>query len=159
MEKYTTEATLTADGTVVLSGLPFHPGDALTITVVRQSDDSQPFFAADGPRNWQNANPQYWIKVACDRITENFHPEKIILFGSHARGNASNYSDIDLLVVFKEINSKQDQAIAIRKLLSDFPLSKDIVVTTVAEIEKYGHLVGSVLRPALKEGKVLYERL
>jgi hypothetical protein len=38
------------------------------------------------------------------------------------------------------------------------PVAKDVVVTTPAEIEEYGHLVGLVFRPALREGKVIYER-
>lgn len=40
-----------------------------------------------------------------------------------------------------------------RRALSDLPVAKDIVVTTPAEIDRRGHLVGSVLRPALREGK------
>ncbi|MFZ4640978.1 MAG: hypothetical protein ACOYMP_11340 [Nodosilinea sp.] len=48
--------------------------------------------------------------------------------------------------------------ISIRRILADLPMAKDIVVTTPAEIEDYGDLVSRVLRHALREGKVLYER-
>lgn len=99
-----------------------------------------------------------WIRVATERIVERFQPEKIILFGSQARGDATQHSDVDLLVVFQEISNSHEQAVAIRRALSDLPISKDIVVTTQRDIAKYGHLVGTVLRPALKEGRVLYER-
>jgi uncharacterized protein len=98
------------------------------------------------------------IKVATERIVERFQPEKIILFGSQARGDATQHSDVDLLIVFKEVSNNHEQAVAIRRILSDLSISKDIVVTTQRDIDKYGHLVGTVLRPALKEGRVLYER-
>ncbi len=106
----------------------------------------------------KDASPAHWIGVATDRIIESFQPEKIILFGSQARGDASAHSDIDLLVIFQEIGSHHQQAVAIRRILSDFPIANDIVVTTTQEVNEYGHLVGTVLRPALKEGKILYER-
>ena len=49
-------------------------------------------------------------------------------------------------------------AVAIRRALADLPVCKDIVVTTPEEITRRGDLIGTVLRPALREGKVLYER-
>lgn len=99
-----------------------------------------------------------WLQVMTDRIVEQFDPLKIILFGSHARGEATADSDIDLLVVFAELAHKRETTIAIRSILADLPVAKDIVVTTPAEIEEYGDLVGPILRPALREGKVIYER-
>lgn len=99
-----------------------------------------------------------WIKTMVDRTVEGFHPIQIILFGSYARGEATAHSDIDLLVVFPELSSKREMTISIRGILADLPVAKDIVVTTPAEIEEYGDLVGRVLRPALREGKVLYEQ-
>jgi len=106
--------------------------------------------------NSATLNP--WINVMRDRIVEHFQPLQIILFGSHARGEATAHSDIDLLVVFPELSSKREMAISIRGVLADLPVAKDIVVTTPAEIEEYGDLVGRVLRPALREGQVLYEQ-
>lgn len=93
-----------------------------------------------------------------DRIARDFHPLRIILFGSHARGDATADSDIDLLVVLPEAPNKRQAAIEIRRALRDLPVSKDIVVTTPDEIARRGDLIGSVLRPALRERKVLYER-
>lgn len=92
------------------------------------------------------------------RIRERFAPEKIILFGSHARGTAGRDSDVDLLVVFRHVDDKRGRAVDIRRALSDLPISKDIIVSTLRELADRGDLVGSVLRPALREGKVLYER-
>jgi uncharacterized protein len=98
------------------------------------------------------------IKVMAERIVRDYDPVKIILFGSHARGEAGPESDIDLLVVLPEVASKRQAAVAIRRLLTDLPMPQDIVVTIPEEIARRGDLVGTVLRPALREGKVLYER-
>jgi len=62
------------------------------------------------------------------------------------------------IVVFPELSNKREMTVSIRRVLADLPVAKDIVVTTPTEIEEYGDLVGSVLCPALKEGKVLYEQ-
>ena len=102
--------------------------------------------------------PDDCIKVMAERIVRDYDPVKIILFGSHARGEAGPQSDIDLLVVLPEVANKRQAAVAIRRLLTDLPMPKDIVVTTPEEIARRGELVGTVLRPALREGKVLYER-
>jgi predicted nucleotidyltransferase len=93
-----------------------------------------------------------------ERIVRDYDPAKIILFGSHARGEAGLESDIDLLVVLPEVANKRQAAVAIRRILRDLPVPKDIVVTTPEEIARRGDLVGTVLRPALRERKVLYER-
>jgi predicted nucleotidyltransferase len=98
------------------------------------------------------------IAVMTERIVEGFRPIRVILFGSRARDEASRDSDVDLLVVLPRSENKREDALAMRRALADIPVGKDIVVTTPAEIERRGDLVGSVLRPALREGKVLYER-
>ena len=91
-------------------------------------------------------------------IVERFRPEKVILFGSHARGEAGPDSDVDLLVVMQVEGSKREQSVEIRCALSGIRAPKDIVVATPDEFESYRGVVGTVIRPALREGKVLYER-
>ena len=100
-----------------------------------------------------------FISTMVDRIVGAFQPSRIILFGSHARGTATEWSDVDLLVVLPNVSDKRDTAIEIRRVLGDLPVCKDIVVATPEEVARRGHLVGTVLRSALREGKVLYERL
>ena len=92
------------------------------------------------------------------RIIARFDPLRIILFGSHARGEAGPLSDVDLLVVFPDPTDKRRAAVEIMRSLGDLSVSKDVVVTTPEEIARRGDLVGTVQRPALREGKVLYER-
>ena len=98
-----------------------------------------------------------YIPVMVERIVERFHPLQVILFGSFARGDDRHDSDIDLLVVFPEIANKFDAAVDVRGAVDDLPVAKDIVVTTPEEISRRGDMPGGVLRPALREGKVLYQ--
>lgn len=98
------------------------------------------------------------IRDATERIVEAFDPERVILFGSRARGEERVHSDVDLLVVLPRLENKREAAVAIRRMLSDLPMAKDIVLTTPEEIKRRGDLVGTVLRPALREGKVLYQK-
>ncbi|MBI3980241.1 MAG: nucleotidyltransferase domain-containing protein [Chloroflexi bacterium] len=92
------------------------------------------------------------------RIVERFRPERIILFGSHARGTARPDSDVDLLVVLAGNGSKRKAATEMYRLLAGLGIPKDIVVATPEELERYRNIVGTIIRPALREGKVLYER-
>jgi uncharacterized protein len=92
------------------------------------------------------------------RIVRQFAPLRIILFGSWARGQARADSDLDLLVVLPQAENKRRAAVQILRALNGLPISKDVIVTTPEEIAARGSSVGHVLRPALREGKVLYER-
>jgi len=105
----------------------------------------------------QTAQPPYLNEVI-DRIARKFNPVRIILFGSWARGEAREDSDLDLLVVLPKVEHKRKAAIEILRSLNGLPISKDVVVTTPEEIKARGHVVGDILRPALQEGKIVYER-
>lgn len=93
-----------------------------------------------------------------ERIVTRFQPLRIVLFGSHARDTASKWSDVDLLVILPNNSDKRGTAIEIRRALGDLPVCKDIVVATPEEVDRRGNMVGTLLRSALREGKVLYER-
>jgi predicted nucleotidyltransferase len=101
-----------------------------------------------------------WLPQAVERIVEGFHPLKVILFGSLARGEAGYDSDVDLLVVFEHVawENKRELAVDIRRAIAGVPIPADVIVTGVDEIDRRGHIVGTVLRPASREGTVVYER-
>ncbi|HEX9942875.1 MAG TPA: nucleotidyltransferase domain-containing protein [Thermoanaerobaculia bacterium] len=92
------------------------------------------------------------------RIVSRFHPEKIILFGSHARGDAGPDSDVDLLIVMPFFGSKREKQLEIRLALRGIRIPKDIVVTTPEEFLWRKEVPGTIERPAAREGRVLYAR-
>ena len=93
-----------------------------------------------------------------DRVTNRFDPEKIILFGSYARGNATEQSDVDLLIVATTNLPKRDRVSAIRRLLADFPVAFDVYLRTPEEFERWRSVVNHVVYFADKYGRVVYER-
>ncbi|MGD0090213.1 MAG: nucleotidyltransferase domain-containing protein [Planctomycetota bacterium] len=92
------------------------------------------------------------------RIVREFHPDKIILFGSQARGTAGPDSDVDLLVVMSVEGSKFEKSIQIGLALNTFRIPLDIVVRTPQDLERRWWIPGTIERPALLEGKVLYHK-
>lgn len=98
------------------------------------------------------------IREMVRRLVERFHPEKVILFGSHARGDAGPDSDVDLLVVLPGPLSKKEQTIEVRLALRGVGVAKDVFLATPEEVEAHKDLAGTLVYPALREGKVLYER-
>ncbi len=93
-----------------------------------------------------------------DRIVRQFQPERIILFGSQARDEGGPDSDVDLLVVVPVQGLKREKAVEIRVALHDIRIPKDIIVTTPEEFAWRKEVVGTIERPASREGKVLYAR-
>jgi predicted nucleotidyltransferase len=98
------------------------------------------------------------IQMMVDRLVERFDPDQIILFGSQARGTASPGSDVDLLVIMPVTGSKREKRVEMRVALHDIAVPKDILVATPEELVRYKDVVGTIIRPALREGKVLYAR-
>ncbi len=98
------------------------------------------------------------IPIMVDRIVERFHPSRIILFGSQARGGTNESSDVDLMVVLNHIPNKHRTTVEILDSLRDVPVSKDIIVVTPGEIEREGGVVGTITYEALQEGKIMYEK-
>ena len=98
------------------------------------------------------------IEEMVRRIVEQFHPEQIILFGSYARGQAGPDSDVDLLVVMPVSGSKRKIAMEIDLALAGSGLPKDVIVVTPEEVARLRDIVGTIVYPALREGKVMYAR-
>ncbi|MEK6302477.1 MAG: nucleotidyltransferase domain-containing protein [Acidobacteriota bacterium] len=98
------------------------------------------------------------ITQMVNRIVDQFNPEKIILFGSHARGTAGPDSDADLLVVMPVEGSKRRQATEIDLALFGIDMPADIVVVTPEELERQKDVIRTFVHPAVREGRVVYER-
>ncbi len=98
------------------------------------------------------------IRAMVRQIVEQFDPEQIILFGSHARGDAGPDSDVDLLVVLPFEGSKRAKQVEIRMALHNIPLAKDIIVSRPDEFAWRRNVVGAIEEPAAREGKLLYGR-
>jgi uncharacterized protein len=105
-----------------------------------------------------SAELQSTLDTMVRRIVDRFAPERVILFGSHARGTADAESDIDLLVVMQVEGSKRSARLSVRKAIGDIAIGKDVLVYTPEEVHQYQDIAGHILRPALREGRVLYDR-
>jgi len=98
------------------------------------------------------------IEELSRRIERAFDPERIVLFGSHADGTATDDSDVDLLIVARTPLPPQERYAAARRLLADVPASFDIIVKTPEEYARWRSVVNHIVYFADKYGKVLYER-
>jgi len=112
----------------------------------------------DGEFRYKGKTASEWVPEVTAMLIERFHPIKIILFGSQGRGESGPDSDIDLLVVLPEVKDRRTLAIQMRVALADIPVPMDLFPTDPHEIEVRGHVVGTVIRDALLEGRVLYDR-
>ncbi|MBL7152880.1 MAG: nucleotidyltransferase domain-containing protein [Phycisphaerae bacterium] len=92
-----------------------------------------------------------------ERLVDGFHPDRIILFGSHARGTADDRSDVDILVICSFKGKRRHLMLEMDRALRGLNLARDIVILTPEEYERNRHIPGTIARPAWKEGKVLYE--
>ena len=104
------------------------------------------------------AECQEFIEEAVRRIVSRFQPERIILFGSGARGATTPDSDIDFLVVMPVEGSQRKKAGEIDLALADRLVPMDVIVVTPEQFERQKDLIGTIVREAAREGKVLYER-
>ena len=95
-------------------------------------------------------------------IVAEVDPEQVILFGSRARGDAREDSDVDLVVVVAEPfgpeRSRRQELVRLYHALVEFPVSTDILVYSHDDVDYWRDSLNHVLARALREGKVLYER-
>jgi predicted nucleotidyltransferase len=90
------------------------------------------------------------------RIVEVAQPERIILFGSAVHGQLGPDSDIDLLVVKSDVPHRRRLAQQIHLNFFGLGVPVDILVVTPEDIKAFGEKVGTIIGPALQEGKVIY---
>src|SRR5215217_6279626 len=92
-----------------------------------------------------------------DQLVEHLRPERIMLFGSYARGNPHRYSDVNVLVV-TEVPVEQSQQVLSRQLFYDYPVTVDVSFYTNAELLAEGNRQYSALYAIMKNHIILYER-
>lgn len=85
-------------------------------------------------------------------------PEQIILFGSYARGESGPDSDLDLLVIEKGVEAPRRESVRLRRALRGLLVPIDVIVATPQQIRRHRDAIGLIYGPALREGRVLYER-
>ena len=100
--------------------------------------------------------PQEAIDQVVEQIVEKFKPQKIILFGSYARGNPRPESDVDMLVVMDTPIKDVHQAIQICQQI-DYRFGLDLIVHTPKYLQQRLEMGDWFLRDVINEGKVLYE--
>jgi len=100
--------------------------------------------------------PDKTLEKIIEKILEVIIPDKIILFGSRAKGNAREDSDYDILIIKSGIKNKREISKKIYLNLN-IPVSVDIIVQTPESIEENMKRFYSVIKEAINEGKVVYE--
>jgi predicted nucleotidyltransferase len=102
------------------------------------------------------------LKHMVDVIVREVNPETVILFGSHARGDARPDSDVDLIVVeqepFSAQRSRRAEYSRLSMALRDFPFAKDILLYSRDEFEYWKDSLNHVVGRAQREGRVLHDR-
>jgi len=97
------------------------------------------------------------IDAAVAILVREARPERMILFGSYARGDAGPDSDLDLLVVEREVRHPHAEIARLRHALSPLRIPVDLLVTDTKRLSSsWAHFPGSYLYDALREGRVLY---
>jgi predicted nucleotidyltransferase len=98
------------------------------------------------------------ISELINKIATGYNPDKIILFGSYAKGTANEDSDVDLLVIKESNLPRPDRTFQVRKMLYGMMIPIDILVYTPIEIEESQKSKINFLNEVLTTGKTVYER-
>jgi predicted nucleotidyltransferase len=102
------------------------------------------------------------LRRMVDVIVDEVDPSQIVLFGSQARGDATETSDVDVLIIveepFQNGRGRMEMMTRLWRALSDVRGPKDLLVYSREEVEKWKNTSNHVVARALREGEVLYER-
>jgi predicted nucleotidyltransferase len=92
------------------------------------------------------------------RIVDTAQPEKVVLFGSRARGDARPDSDFDVLVIKQSDEPRYRRSIPLYVALADLPVEVEVMVYTPEEVEEWSEVPQAFVTTALREGATIYER-
>jgi len=107
----------------------------------------------------EDANPSAQDRILAEivhRLVSSFAPQKIVLFGSRAAGEARPDSDFDLLIVWRDEHPPAARAAAIRESLLDIGVPMNIAVVTPSEFNRLRSRRTHIVAIADREGKILY---
>ena len=131
----------------------------------KQSGAQMTFTTSEPPAKCDSAPPYVPVWAADStlveivrRILASGNPQRILIFGSRARGDAQVDSDYDLLVVESSDLPRHKRAVVYRRALAGLAGAKDILVWTPEEIAKWSGVPNAFITATLQEGIVLYER-
>jgi predicted nucleotidyltransferase len=97
------------------------------------------------------------LREAVRRLVEAAQPRQIILFGSHARGDASEDSDVDLMLIEDHVENQAAESVRLQRVLKGLILPVDLLPVTRAQFDYWRDTPGNVFFEAATEGKVVYE--
>lgn len=112
----------------------------------------------EADRNYRCVNgvPMEEIQAFCQRVGDTFHPEGVILFGSHATGTTTPDSDVDIAVIMDTQRKPFWQSVEILQAIRrKFPI--DLIVKTPADIERRRQWGDPFVRDIVEHGVVMYE--
>jgi predicted nucleotidyltransferase len=102
--------------------------------------------------------PESTIHKAVEFLKKAANPVKIILFGSYARGDVTEASDLDFLVIEKEVKARRMEMVRLSDVLRPLRIPVDVLVASEKVFNEWADTPGAVLYEAAREGKVLYEK-
>ena len=97
------------------------------------------------------------VEETLRRIVDVAHPSRVIVFGSYARGESTENSDLDIWVVKPKVQNRYSEIKCITKALRGLMLAVDLLLIDEDELKQWAEVPGSVYRTAIREGKVIYE--
>ncbi|MDR3677293.1 MAG: nucleotidyltransferase domain-containing protein [Acidobacteriota bacterium] len=98
------------------------------------------------------------IRDIVRRIVDTAQPEKVILFGSQARGDAGPNSDYDVLVINPSAEPRYRRSIPLYVALADLPVEVEVMVYTPEEVDEWSQVPQAFVTTAVREGTTIYER-
>jgi predicted nucleotidyltransferase len=99
--------------------------------------------------------PNTQIEEAARRIAAAAPGARVILFGSHARGDAGPDSDVDLLVIEPRVEDHNREVVRLQRVLAPLRLPADVIVVSEQHVEEWGDVESTMVHDALREGRVL----
>jgi predicted nucleotidyltransferase len=95
------------------------------------------------------------IAEAGRRLAAAAPDSQVILFGSHARGEAGDHSDVDFLVVEPEVANEAEESVRLHRTLRDLRVPADVIVVSREYANRWREVRGGLVHTALSQGRVL----